>query len=104
MLFIHLCVYFQAEKEKKGPQFFGSSLDIPIPAHHHSTLCVWLPSGDELTSTATDQDAGISNTCRDDQGGVEFEAQKIIRKDNDEDIPCPLEKYHSPLLHFRSYR
>lgn len=96
--------YFKTEKEKEGPQFSAFSLDVPVPmpAHQLSTLCVSLPFGHDLTSILADQDT--DKLCaREQQVGVESGAEKISKQDKEE-LPCPLEKYKSQLLHFKSYR
>ena len=75
---------------------------MPVAAHQRSILCVCLPFGGDLTSIVADQDTG--SLCGDEQGRVKSVAGEITRKDSDEIIPCPLEKYQSRLLHFKSYR
>ena len=101
MFFCFAC--FKVEKENEGPQFSAFSLDVPlpVPAHQLSTLCISLPFGGDLTSLLADQNTDV--LCTEQQVGVESGAEEISRKDNEE-FTCPLEKYKSQLLHFKSYR
>lgn len=99
MLLIYSHDYFKAEKEKKGPQFPASCLDTPLTADQHSTLCVCLPFGYELKSIVTDQNSLNAEEDR----GTEL-AGEINRRGGEGATLCPLEKYQSQLLHFKSYR
>ena len=102
-MLIYLHDFSQAEKEKKGPQFFASDLDdIPLPAHQRSTLCICLPFGCELKNMVTDQDTG--SLCGEEHKATDTVTREINRRDGDEVLLCPLEKYQSQLLHLKSYR
>lgn len=90
----------QAEREKIGPQFPACTLDVPLTADQHSTLCVCLPFGYELKSIARDQD---NMTEREDRS-TELAVGELRRINDYEATPVPFGKYHSNLLHFKSYR
>ena len=92
----------QAEKEKKGPQFPSFNLDIPLAAHEWPTICVSLPFGSELKSLVREEDT--SSVGDGGRGLVEYVAAGISGMDGFKDVACPLEKYRSKLLHFKSYR
>lgn len=75
---------------------------MPISAYQRSILCVSLPFGDELHCIVIDDDA--DSLCREERVDSESVVGEINKKDNSEGTLCPLEKYKSQLLHFKSYR
>ncbi|XP_067021110.1 zinc finger C3H1 domain-containing protein-like isoform X4 [Acropora muricata] len=91
----------QAEKDRLGPQFPSSSLDIPLSAHDHPIMCICLPFNYQLKSLVSDEDSNWSN--EEEQTDL-AKLNATCKEGDDKGVLCPLKKYTSQLLYFKSYR
>ena len=93
-------VYFQAERELRGPNFSDVEKKMALPVQFSSTQCIWLNVEDVSSSEELRSIRGCASALT-VPPATEVKGERTVREEWTFHAPGP---YRSPLLHFRSYR